>query len=216
MNAPVWDLPTRLFHWGIVLLIGTSWWSAKYQFEPWHFWSGYALLLLLLFRILWGLFGSSTARFTSLVRGPAEVIRYLRTGRWPRAGHNPLGSLSVLALLLALTVQVGAGLIQIDSEDFVEGPLSRLVSFEVAEAAHDVHEFNFNVLLALIGLHLAAILFYRLVLGRRLVGPMVTGRAELYPGAEPMAPVPAWRAWVCTGVALAILWWIAAGAPPLT
>ncbi|HXH51891.1 MAG TPA: cytochrome b/b6 domain-containing protein [Sphingomicrobium sp.] len=216
MKARVWDLPTRLFHWGIVLLIGLSWWSAQYQFEPWHFWSGYALLFLLLFRLLWGLVGSSTARFAAFVRGPADVIRYLRTGRWPLAGHSPLGALSVLAMLLALTLQVATGLIQIDSEDFVEGPLSPLVSFELAEAAHEIHEANFNILLALIGLHLAAILFYRLALGRRLVGPMVTGRAELEDGIQPMAPAPAWRAWACAAIAAALTLWIAAGAPPLT
>jgi cytochrome b len=211
----VWDLPTRLFHWGVVLFIGTSWWSAEYAFEPWHFWSGYALLFLLLFRILWGFFGSSTARFSAFLRGPADVVLYLRTGRWPLAGHNPLGALSVLAMLLALSVQIVTGLIQLSTENFVEGPLSYLVSFEVAEAAHGIHSASFDILLVLIGLHLAAILFYRLVLGRRLVGPMVSGRALLEPGIAPMVRAPAWRAWACAGAALALTFWVAAGAPPL-
>ena len=216
MKAPVWDLPTRLFHWAVVLLIGLSYWSAENAFEPWHFWSGYALLFLLLFRILWGFVGSSTARFSAFVRGPSDVIRYARTGSWPLAGHSPLGALSVLAMLLALTVQVVSGLIQIDSEDFVEGPLSRLVSLETAEAAHEVNQVSFNILLALIGLHLAAILFYRLALERRLVGPMVTGGAKLADGVRPMTPAPAWRAWACAAAAASLTCWIAAGAPPLT
>jgi cytochrome b len=211
----VWDLPTRLFHWGIVVLIGASWWSAQNAFEPWHFWSGYALLFLLVFRILWGFFGSSTARFSAFIRGPADVVRYLRTGRWPTAGRSPLGALSVVAMLIVLTVQIVTGLIQLSPENFVEGPLSHLVSFEAAEAAHDIHAASFDVLLVLIGLHLAAILFYRLVLGRRLVGPMMTGRAEPGPGIAPMTPAPAWRAWACAGLALAISLWVAAGAPPL-
>lgn len=209
----VWDLPTRLFHWAIVLLIGASWWSAENAFEPWHFWSGYALLFLLAFRVLWGFFGSSTARFSAFLRGPADLARYLRTGHWPIAGHSPLGALSVLAMLLALAVQIASGLIQIDSEDFVEGPLVHLVGFEVAEAAHEVHQASFNILLALIVLHLTAILFIRLALGQRLVGPMVSGRAETEPGIAPMTPAPAWRAWACAVAALAITFWIAAGAP---
>jgi cytochrome b len=210
----VWDLPTRLFHWGIVVLIPASWWSAQNAFDPWHFWSGYALLFLLAFRILWGFFGSSTARFPAFLRGPADAVRYLRTGRWPLAGHSPLGALSVVAMLLALTVQIVTGLIQLDSEDFVQGPLSHLVSFEAAEAAHEIHAASFDILLALIALHLAAILFFRLVLGRRLVGPMVSGRAEMKPGIAPMIPAPAWRAWACAAAALAITLWVAAGTPP--
>ena len=214
-RAPVWDLPTRLFHWSIVVLIAFSWWSSEEAFDPWHVWSGYALLFLLLFRILWGFAGSSTARFASFVRGPASVLKYLRTGHWPLAGHSPLGALSVVALLLSMLVQVTTGLIQIDTDDFVEGPLSSLVSFETSEAAHDIHEFNFNILLGLIALHLAAILVYRLALGRKLVGPMISGRARLEDGIEPMQAAPAWRAVACAAVALALTAWIVSGAPPL-
>lgn len=210
----VWDLPTRLFHWAIVFLIAFSWWSSEEAFEPWHFWSGYALLFLLLFRILWGFFGSSTARFASFVRGPAAVFDYLRTGRAPLAGHSPVGALSVIALLLLMTVQIGTGLIQTDSDDFVEGPLAGLVSFDVSEAAHDLHEANFNILLALIALHIAAILFYRLFLGKKLVGPMISGRAELDDGVQPMRPAPAWRALACAAAAIAVTAWIVQGTPP--
>ena len=213
-RAAVWDLPTRLFHWSVVALIALSWWSSEEDFDPWHFWSGYALVFLLLFRILWGFAGSSTARFATFVRGPAAVFDYLRTGKWPLAGHSPIGALSVIALLLAMLVQVATGLIQIDSDDFVEGPLAGLVSFETAEAAHDIHELNFNILLALIALHLGAILFYRLVLGRRLVGPMISGRAELEDGVKTMQPAPGWRAVACAAAALAVTAWIVAGAPP--
>jgi cytochrome b len=208
-------LPTRLFHWSIVGLIAFSWWSSEQAFDPWHFWSGYALLFLLVFRILWGLVGSSTARFASFVRGPAAVIGYLRGDHRPLAGYTPLGALSVVALLLAMLVQVATGLVQVDSEDFVEGPLSSLVSFEVAEAAHDLHQFNFNVLLGLIALHVVAIAWYRLVQGKRLVGPMISGRAELPAGAEPMKAAPLRRAFACAGIALAVTAWLVSGAPPL-
>jgi cytochrome b len=201
-GEPVWDLPVRLFHWSVVAFIGLSWWSAKNGFDQAHFWSGYALLFLLVFRILWGFAGSSTARFATFVRGPAAVFAYLRDGRNDRSGHSPIGALSVLAMLLALLVQIATGLIQIDDEDFIEGPLSGLVSFDSAVLAHDVHEASFNVLLALIALHLLAILYYHLIRGRSLVRPMLTGRASLPEGAVPMAPAAKGRLAACAAGAL--------------
>ena len=213
-RVPVWDLPTRLFHWLLVALIAFSWWSAEEEQLDLHFYSGYAVLTLLLFRLLWGIFGSSTARFASFVRGPKTVAQYLRNPKgWRPIGHTPLGALSVLSLLLVLVAQVGTGLIQTDDDGLVEGPLAPLVSFDTAEAAHDVHEFTFDVLLVLIGLHVAAILFYRLFLGKELVGPMITGRAGLDPKAEPMRPARWWAAFLCVAAALAITRWIIAGAP---
>lgn len=198
----MWDLPVRLLHWSIVLLIALSWWSAEESWDRVHFWSGYGLLFLLLFRILWGFAGSSTARFGSFVRGPSAVAAYLRRGAHDRAGHTPLGALSVVAMLLALFVQISTGLIQIDDEDFIEGPLSGLVSYDLAVLAHDVHEIAFNVLLGLIALHLVAIAYYHLVRGRSLIRPMLTGRGPLPPGAAPMRPAPRGRFLLCAAVAL--------------
>lgn len=203
-GEPVWDLPVRLFHWSIIPLIGLSWWSAKSGFDRVHFWSGYALLFGVAFRILWGFAGSSTARFATFVRGPAPVFAYLRDGRNDRAGHSPIGALSVLAMLLALLVQIATGLVQIDDEDFIEGPLSGLVGFDTAVLAHDVHEASFNVLLALIALHLFAIAYYQLVRRRPLVRPMVTGRSALPEGAAPMVPAAKGRLAACTAAALVL------------
>src|SRR3954462_11780347 len=96
----VWDLPTRLGHWLMVAGFALSWWTGKSGRLEWHRWSGYALLGLLVFRLCWGIFGSSTARFTQFLRGPRDILAYVR-GRWALApGHNPLGALSVLALLV--------------------------------------------------------------------------------------------------------------------
>ena len=213
-SVRVWDLPTRLFHWSIVLLVAFSWWSAEEGPIEWHMWSGFAIVTLLLFRILWGLVGSSTSRFANFIRGPKTIAAYLSDMRgWRPVGHTPLGALSVVALLGALAVQVTTGLIQIDSDDFVEGPLSHLVSFEVAEAAHDVHDASFDVLLVLIALHVAAIAFYRLALGKELIGPMITGRAAIDAEAEPMRPGRWWVALLCLAAALAVTRWIVAGAP---
>lgn len=208
-------MPTRLFHWLLTALIGFSWWSVENQRTDWHIWSGFAILALLVFRLLWGLVGSSTARFAYSLRGPGAVLAYLRdTASWRVAGHNPLGALSILALLLATAVQVGLGLVAVDEDGLAEGPLARLVSVEFAEAARDLHEQFFYVLLGLIALHVAAILFYHLVLGKKLIGPLISGRAALAPGIEPMRPASLWAALACLLAALAITGWVIAGAPP--
>ena len=214
MKVPIWDLPTRLFHWALAGLVGFSWWTAETHRDDLHIWSGMAVLTLLIFRILWGFVGASTARFRNFVRGPRAVFGYLR-GDWRGIGHNPLGAISVIALLGLLIVQVGLGLISSDEDGLVEGPLALLVSARTSDWAADLHEDLFNVLLVLIGLHIAAILFYRLR-GKRLIGPMVTGRGAAEPGMEPMRRGKAWVALLCLLIAIGITRWIIAGAPPFS
>lgn len=213
-RGAVWDLPTRLFHWTLVALIAFSWWSAEEENFDWHIWSGAAVLTLLLFRLMWGLVGSSTARFANFVRGPMAIRDYLRDMKgWRPIGHSPLGALSVVALLGAIAIQVGLGLFSIDKDGLYEGPLAYLVSGDTSEDIADLHEDFFNVLLALIGLHVVAILFYRFVLGKKLVAPMIRGSTELDPEAEPMRPGRWWLALLCLVVAIAITRWILSGAP---
>lgn len=213
--VPVWDLPTRLFHWLLVALIGFSWWTAEEGRSDWHFYSGYGILTLLLFRLMWGFVGSSTARFRNFIRGPRAVLGYVRDMHgWSDTGHTPLGALSVVALLALVALQVATGLINTDDDGLVEGPLAPLVSFEISEAAHDLHDQLFNVLLVFICLHVTAIVLYRLVLGRRRVGPMITGLARIESDTEPMRPARRWLAVVCLIAAIAITRWIIGGAPP--
>lgn len=210
----IWDVPTRLFHWTLVVLIAFSWWSAEEEHLDWHIWSGLAVMSLLIFRLLWGFFGSSTARFVNFIRGPAATLAYLRDMKgWRPVGHSPLGALSVLAMLVALAVQVGLGLFAVDKDGLYEGPLAYLVSLDAAEELADLHEDWFDVILILIVLHVAAIVLYRLVLGKRLVVPMVTGRGSAEPGAEPMRPGKAWVAILCLVAGIAVTRWIVAGAP---
>jgi cytochrome b len=208
----VWDLPVRLVHWLLVVLIAFSWWSVHNHHTDWHIWSGCAILTLLIFRTLWGFVGSSTARFSSFVRGPRALGVYWR-GQWAGIGHNPLGALSVLALLAALAVQVGLGLISQDEDGLYFGPLATLVGTDTSDKARDIHELWFNVILALVALHLAAILYYRLR-GRKLTLPMITGRASVDRSAEPIRPGKWWVALICLGVGIAVTRWIIAGAPP--
>ncbi|HEY0844980.1 MAG TPA: cytochrome b/b6 domain-containing protein [Noviherbaspirillum sp.] len=190
VRVRVWDLPLRLFHWLLAVLVIGSLVTGLFGAElglraaEWHKLFGYAVLVLLLFRLLWGFVGGTYARFGSFVRGPRAVAAYLGelTGRRaprPMVGHNPLGGWSTLAMLLCLSVQAGTGLFLADEDLGLEGPLSKYVSGVVADRLGTVHETNFMVLLFLIGLHLAAIAFYRLAKGQNLVKPMITGFKEL-------------------------------------
>lgn len=211
----VWDLPTRLFHWSIVFLVGFSWWSAEAGRMEWHYRSGVAALVAILFRVIWGFIGGSTARFTCFLRSPAAVIAYLREpkGAPEVAGHNPLGGYSVLALLLTLATQVGTGLFAVDVDGIESGPLSYLVSFEQGRSAAGVHHLSFTALQLLVALHLLAIVYYR-IRGRGLTVPMITGRDHQVPrdGGEVMGDDSV-RAVLVLVVALGIGWWISAGAP---
>ncbi len=192
----VWDIPTRLVHWVLVLLFCVSWWSARHQELELHRYSGYALLGTVLFRVYWGLVGSDTARFAKFIKGPRVVWQYLRgTFKPTQAGHNPLGALSVAALLTLLLSQVVLGLFSVDVDGLQSGPLSRLVSFETGRACANVHHWVFNGLLALIGLHLAAIVFYRVVKRSDLIGPMISGwkRDPDFHGVPSVLPAAWWR-----------------------
>lgn len=211
----VWDLWTRLFHWLIVALVGFSWWSAEAGHMDWHYKSGLSALILLVFRLIWGVIGSSTARFANFVRSPAAVIGYLRRPKESvhAAGHNPLGGYSVILMLLTLILQVGTGLFAGDTDGLESGPLSYLVTFDQSRVAAKVHHLSFTVLQLLVLLHVVAIIYYRLR-GRRLIAPMITGRDnQLAPDAGEMRSASVVRALVALAIALAIGWWVSKGAP---
>jgi len=177
-RQPGWDLPVRLFHWSIVVLVAFSWWSAEERLLDWHRRSGYAVLALILFRLAWGVCGSHAARFSSFVRGPGTVARYIRRDLFSRTapvavGHNPIGGWSVLAMLAALLVQTLLGLFAVDIDGIESGPLSSWVDFETGRLASQAHGILLNIILALIGLHVLAILFYLLRKRANLVRPML-------------------------------------------
>lgn len=207
----IWDLPTRIVHWLFVLLIPALWWTAEEEIFDIHMLLGQTMLFLVLFRLLWGLLGSSTARFGGFVRGPRTIFAYLGGRVKAGIGHNPIGALSVMAMLLALSIQVGLGLFANHDHGLYSGPLAHLVSEDASETLGERHETFFYVLLALIGLHLAAILFYLMVKRDNLVAPMVTGAREAALGTEAMVAAPAWRLLLALGLAGALTWWIASG-----
>ena len=181
----VWDLTTRLIHWALVLLVvllfGTAEWG--WLSMRWHFYFGYAVLVLVALRVLWGFVGSDASRFAHFVHGPHAIAAYMRGTLWRHFGHpvshNPLGALSVLALLALLAVQGISGLFASDAIDTF-GPLSGRVSDATVRLMTRIHEINQTLLLGLIGLHIAAVLLH--ALARReehLIAAMVTGYKRL-------------------------------------
>ncbi|TAH41922.1 MAG: cytochrome B [Betaproteobacteria bacterium] len=181
----VWDLPTRIFHWTLLILVVAAFvtgWIGGNLIE-WHGRAGIAIAGLLAFRIVWGVVGSTYARFADFVPGPAHIWAHIR-GEWNGLGHNPFGALSVLALLLVLLFQVGSGLVSNDDIAF-EGPLYVLLSKSTSDWLTGLHRQNFWVLIVLVVLHVAAIVYYAVAKQDNLVKPMITGvKAVSDPAAE--------------------------------
>lgn len=214
----VWDLPTRLFHWSLVALVALSGFTGQFaerlgsRFMDWHMLSGYAILALLLFRLVWGFIGGTHARFAGFVRGPSKVFGYLNSLIGGRSdaeytGHNPLGGWSVLAMLGILAVQTGSGLFQSDEDMGVEGPLAKHVANRTIDFLHEVHETGFWLLLGLVAIHLAAIAYYRLAKGDNLVRAMLTGDKPLA-GIEDARGGPCWLGALVLAVAAGAVWYL--------
>jgi cytochrome b len=178
----VWDLPVRLFHWLVVVLVGAAYVTVRLNWIDWHVRIGETLLALVLFRLLWGCFGSETARFRNFLASPVAALRHLRHvfRRDPdvQVGHNPAGGWMVLLLLALLLGETLSGLyVYNDVAD--EGPLSEWVPAPIANAISTLHAVLWDALLAAVILHVLAILLYAVVKGHNLLRPMVTGRKSL-------------------------------------
>ncbi|MDO5686995.1 MAG: cytochrome b/b6 domain-containing protein [Neisseria sp.] len=191
-QVKVWDLPTRIFHWILVVGVLFMWFSANEggAWLAWHLRVGLALLALVAFRIVWGFVGSDTARFRQFVKGPSQIKRYLRNeiSENEQPGHNPLGALMVVAMLLALLFQVASGLFAVDANSYLyNGYLQHLVSEEEGSAARFVHVNFFWILVGMIALHVLAVLAYRFLKNNNLIKPMITGKKTLE------EPLPALR-----------------------
>jgi cytochrome b len=215
VSMRVWDVPTRLFHWTLTLLIALQYATGEYHVLDmrWHYWFGYATLALIVFRVLWGFAGSQTSRFADFVRGPGSVVRYVKselsTNPQRSIGHNPLGGWSVLALLLCVAVQAVSGLFASDEIDN-DGPLVARVSGTTVKWMTWLHQWNQNLLLALIGLHVVAVLLYLLRKHENLIMPMFSGRKDMA-DARSLRFVSSWRALALlalSGVAVAALIWL--------
>ena len=180
----IWDLPTRLFHWLLVLSVCGSFVSAKIGGNAmvWHGRFGLVVVGLLVFRLVWGFVGSTYARFMNFVRGPATVLAYLR-GQWSGEGHNPLGALSVLAMLGTLLLLVATGVFANDDIAF-EGPLYGLVGKEMSDRLVGIHRLVEPLIILLVVTHIAAIIFYVRFRKQGLVMPMIRGWKVMRSGIQ--------------------------------
>lgn len=209
MKKLVWGLPIRLFHWSLFTLIAVSFYTGKFgDFDSIdnHMLAGYGVIGLVLFRVLFGLFGKGHVRFSNFIRGPKAIIEYLKRPA-DTQGHNPLGALGIIALLLSLATQAGTGLFTSD-DIFVEGPLYHLVSQDTGSLLSTIHGINQWVLLGLIGLHLGAVAFHELLLKHRILLPMLTGKKLESTESEPEQSHQMVLALVCGGIAAGVTWYI--------
>ena len=211
-EVKVWDIWLRLFHWLLVVLVVAQF-VTGYVGENWLEWHtkcGFAVLGLLIFRIVWGVVGSYHARFANFLRGPGAVLAYLKglpSGEVPRTlGHNPMGALSVVVMLLSLLLQAVTGLFSND-DITTEGPYAGSVSKAASDFLTGVHKINANVLIALAVLHLLAIGYYYFIKKDNLVKAMLTGN-KAYDGEAPAVARPMWLAPLIAVVVGVAVYWI--------
>ncbi len=210
----VWDAPTRSFHWIIVVLVFASWLTAHEGWLDWHVRSGYCIFALLLFRLVWGIVGSDTSRFSRFLRSPIAAFQHL--ARFHRRepdneiGHNAAGGWMVLVMLVALMVQVGTGLCANDQVS-TQGPFADSVGQEWSDWLTHIHVVNFKAIEALVVLHVCAVVAYAAVRRHNLIVPMITGRKRLK--ADAVAPRFASSVLAVTIIAVAagtvlfVAWW---------
>lgn len=189
-SIKVWDLPTRMFHWLLAILILLQYGTAEWHWLTmrWHVWFGYATLTLLLFRLIWGVIGSQTARFSEFVRGPRQALVYTRDLIANRAsfnvGHNPLGGWSVMAMLTSLLLQTITGLFTSNHLHTEFGPWAARIPAAWMQLLTEIHEINRYVLLMLIVAHITVVLAYWIGRDENLIAPMLHGRKPLAPMAR--------------------------------
>lgn len=182
----VWDIPTRAFHWFLVISVCGGWWigeNLSFENIAWHFYLGYCTGGLVLFRLIWGMTGPKPVRISALFHKPSATLSYVADmkNRKPSGfhGHSPAGSLSVLALLAILSIQVVTGLFAESDDLFSSGPFSGYVDSSIVQLVNAIHEINAKVLVVLVTLHIAALLFYLIWKRENLIRAMVTGRKLL-------------------------------------
>lgn len=209
----VWDLPLRLFHWSLVLAIATAYVTGEIggSLADWHGRVGVFVLGLLIFRLIWGFLGTTHARFFSFFPTPGRLLDYFN-GRWQGHGHNPLGALSVFALLAIISALVATGLFSNDDIAF-HGPFYDLVDKEFSDTLSGWHGLVFDVLFLLIGLHITAITLYLILKDENLIRPMVTGKKSVSTPEQKTGAETGWygRFIVAALVAGGIAWSVHSG-----
>jgi cytochrome b len=174
----IWDLPTRLFHWLFAIAVFGAIITDLLEQIEWHSYCGYSALVLVVFRIIWGFIGPHHARFRSFIPSLTDLKLFLKDHQTRHLGHNPLGALSVIAMLLIVIVQASSGLFADDEISF-QGPLAKYVSEDVVKLMNSIHELNHWLVYGIVLLHLGAIFYYQRIKKENLLGPMVYGDKEI-------------------------------------
>lgn len=207
----VWDWPIRVFHWLLVLAVITLFVTGKIggNWLEWHRRAGFLVIGLVLFRVMWGFFGGYHARFANFVRGPKGIMDFVRGKKAASAaaGHNPLGALSVLLMLMVIALQAGTGMFAND-DVMLEGPYAAMVGKEMSDWFTKLHKFNSYGILGLVAMHIAAIAFHYFRKNNNLVLPMVTGNKVLS-GQVPQRACPIWLAPALIALTVAMVYWLA-------
>ena len=177
----VWDIPTRIFHWGMIVLLISLWWTADAGEMDWHQVLAYSLMIFIVFRLIWGIIGSDTSRFNHFIKHPKTVLNYMKQtkhkGVFSSVGHNPLGGYMVIFLIILVSAQLITGLFTTD-EIFTEGPLYPLVSSETVALMSWLHKKVFYVMLGFTFIHVLAVVYHG-IKGDKLIGPMITGYKQV-------------------------------------
>lgn len=201
----IWDAPTRLFHWLTAILVAAAYATWRFNRMDWHVWIGYALLALVIFRLVWGFLGSETARFVGFVASPRAAFTHLmhmfRREPDRAVGHNPAGGWMVLVLLALLLGETLSGL-YVNDDIAADGPLTQIVPAWISNLIDALHTYLWWILLAAVTLHVVAVAVYRMVKGQNLVLPMVTGRKTLPPEMRAPALAGPLRAFLVLGGSL--------------
>jgi len=182
----IWDLPTRLFHWLFAFAVLGAIITDLIEEIEWHSYCGYTALVLVVFRIIWGFVGPYNARFSSFIPSFKELLLFLKDHQVQHLGHNPLGALSVIGMLLIVLIQASAGLFTDDDISF-QGPLAKYVSEDIVKLMNWIHETNHWLVYGIVLLHLGAIFYYQRVKKENLIGPMIHGDKDV--GADKTIPV---------------------------
>lgn len=215
----VWDLPLRLFHWLLAFGVVALWATAEAEWMETHLRLGYGMIGLITFRLIWGFVGPRHARFSNFLVGPVTLWRHLQSLASSTAGqsigHNPLGGIMVVVMIALLAVQAATGLFATDDVVW-SGPYNPAVSSATADRLTGLHHFNFNLILAAVVLHIAAIAFYGFVKRQNLAAAMVTGRkpASVVPESEAITSSEIIKAIVALAISGGAVYWIISAAPP--
>ena len=216
-SVKAWDWPTRAFHWALVFCIVSAWASIKFADKigditiVWHRWNGFAIMVLVVFRLIWGIVGSSTSRFSAFLTWPWTALRYaidsIRTGSKPYLGHNPLGTWMIIILLASVMIQTSMGLFSVT--ETAAGPLKRLIEHETSEQITKWHARGIYVIASLVVIHVSANVFYGLFKKEPLIRAMITGQkpAEIYADQQELtvADHVTLRAMLCFLIAVALV-----------